>query len=227
MAKTETMSVVHYLRITPTEKRLWGARARVAGESLNAWVRAAASAKAADATVGKRLCQFADPDGVSRCEMFATPYSAREAMRRGTKAYCADHKGGRGPTVSEPTDDTCDDCGEVVSSMDVDEHYTLVCHVLLERDSERCRSHQQELTTAKERIAELESELLRVISTREAEVSIANAEGQVGEAEFYAEEAQTTRDVLAKAGAKLLWFAAALAMSCHDSGNRVKVYEGP
>ena len=95
MAKTETLCDVHYLRITPTEHKLWRARAAGLGVSLNGWIRGCVNM-----TVGTEAsmlnvapCCYSDESMV--CGELATAMSAREARRRGTKAYCAAHKGGK------------------------------------------------------------------------------------------------------------------------------------
>ena len=91
MAKTETLCDVHYLRITPTEHKLWRARAAGLGVSLNGWIRACVNSTipAELPSLNVALCSFA------ACGALATATSVREARRRGTKAYCSSHKGGK------------------------------------------------------------------------------------------------------------------------------------
>ena len=87
MPKTSTLTESKNLRYTKDEAKAWTHYARAAGLSLNAWLRAQGNLAAAGPIVVR--CTF---DG---CEVEATAYSAREASLRGTKPYCAGHKGGR------------------------------------------------------------------------------------------------------------------------------------
>jgi hypothetical protein len=85
MPKTSLLTQSKNLRFSKDESKAWTAHAKAAGVSLNSWLRGIANtSSAARVVVRCALCL---------CE--ATDYSAREAHRRGTKPYCAAHKGGK------------------------------------------------------------------------------------------------------------------------------------
>lgn len=74
--------------MTPDEKRAWEMRAKREGSSLNMWVREACRERYDKQAVAPQCA-------IAGCDGRATYNSTREMMRRGTKPYCAAHKGGK------------------------------------------------------------------------------------------------------------------------------------
>lgn len=93
MAKTESKSEAKNLRMRPAQLRAWTRQARRDGKSLNVWIEWACDA-ACEARGSLHLCSFVLVDGHG-CTNEATRDSSREKDRRGTRAYCVLHKGGK------------------------------------------------------------------------------------------------------------------------------------